>query len=227
MRFASFVVCLALTNVVCGQPTGRIEKRKPGYYSANGTFPLLPRTHVQGMASLGFESIVKGSVHRFLKFCEEDITEKPRAPWDHQSFVTLTMNSPTLVSGMATHYEYTGGAHPNTTYTCMTWGIKNGKAQRLRLTDLCKPNSNPQAQLQAVIFGKLVKNPQAMWIQEGTVSEMSAAQFDSFVVRPDGLEYVFAPYEMGPYAAGTVLCKLKWSEIPGLDRNGPLRDYIK
>ncbi len=79
------------------------------------------------MASLGFESIVKGSVHRFLKFCEEDITEKPRAPWDHQSFVTLTMNSPTLVSGMATHYEYTGGAHPNTTYTCMTWGKRMAK----------------------------------------------------------------------------------------------------
>ena len=227
MRRYGLIVCVALSAVAFAQPTGKIEKNKSGYYTAVGTFPLLPRTVVQGMAATGFETIVKDRVNKFLGFAAEDLTEKPRAPWDHQSFVTLTMNSATLVSGMATHYEYTGGAHPNTTYTCRTYGMKNGKAQRLRLTDICKPNSKPHAQVQAVIFGKLVKNEQATWVQEGTISGMEPIQFDSFVVRKDGIEWVFAPYEMGPYAAGTVLCKLKWSEIPGLDHNGPLAHLIK
>jgi len=227
MRCALLALGLSLATLAVSAPQGRVETKKAGYYSAVGTFPRLPRTQVQGMAASGFESIVKGAVNKFLAFCREDLDERPRAPWAHESFVELTMNSATLVSGMATHYEYTGGAHPNTTYTCMTWGLKNGKPQRLRLSDICKPNSKPHAQVQAVLFGKLVKNEQAMWVQEGTVSELTPAQFDSFVVRKTGIEYVFAPYEMGPYAAGTVTCLLKWSEIPGLDSNGPLKGLIR
>lgn len=226
MRLASSLSCLLIASIVVAAPFGNLAKSKPGYYTAKASWPALPKTRVQGAAASGFQNAVAASFNNFVSMCNRDLTDQPTSPYEHVGEVNVTYNSSRLVSGTVMRFEYTGGAHPNTTYQCYSWGMVDGAVKRLRLHDLFKANSKPHDQVAAIVFGKLVKNPQATYVQDGTVRGFTKAQYDQFVVRKDGLEFVFSPYEMGPYASGTITCKVKWSELPALDKTGPLRGIL-
>lgn len=106
----------------------------------------------------------------------------------------------------------TGGAHPNSTVQTFNYGMSGTRPKLLTLGDFFRPNSNYRVQVAAQVMAKL-KAQGAEWVQDGTAQKLTTAQLNNFSVAPDGLTWIFSPYEMGPYAAGFIEAKLTLREL--------------
>lgn len=110
-------------------------------------------------------------------------------------------------------YLDTHGAHPNSFISTRNYGQFGGRPKRLTLGDFFRPGSNYRAKTTVILLAKLRKNESAMWIDDGTVKEITTDQLNNFRAAPDGLTWIFNPYEMGPYAAGYVETKLSLNDL--------------
>lgn len=227
MRRTGSRLLLAVVAVGCASAAfAQLVQSKEGFYSATGKYPAATRTVIGGHAGAQFQALVKAQVDRFVAFCEKELKEKPRSPYSHESFAEYTMNNAAIVSGMVSTYEYTGGAHGNTTYIMRTFAMHNGKPVRVTFDDIFKARASARPAVDQLVIGKLMKNPAATWVYEGQTKNLVKSQFEAFVVRREGLEFVFAPYEMGPYSSGTITVLCKWSELPPIDPRGPLSSLV-
>ncbi|RYG42486.1 DUF3298 domain-containing protein [bacterium] len=96
-------------------------------------------------------------------------------------------------------YYFTGGAHPNNMSRNYTyWDSKPAK-----LADFFTPGFDAARHINYALMERLVNNPQAPAISDGTVRELSPAQLEQFVVTPKGLVWTFSTYELGPYVVGS------------------------
>ncbi|HXH61380.1 MAG TPA: DUF3298 domain-containing protein [Fimbriimonadaceae bacterium] len=119
-----------------------------------------------------------------------------------------------FVSLYTTVFDFAGGAHPNTVYQGMTWGIVDGKARRLKFADLLKKGEDPVAVASAVVVPKLVKAA-ATWFKEGDKTKLDPKMVENFVVTKAGVTWIFSPYDAGPYVDGEFFIKVPWSELKG------------
>ena len=134
---------------------------------------------------------------------------KPAAPYDLSLGFTEVVANPDLVAVAANGSSYTGGAHGNPLVARFVWLPRQGK----RLTAdalLADPRGwetiSGYVREQLVVRAELSSNAGSM-IDEGTTPV--ASSFDQFepVLDADGrisaLRFVFPPYQVGPYSAGT------------------------
>lgn len=138
---------------------------------------------------------------------------QPRVPYELHATSTVTMHTMRLISCYFTVYMYTGGAHGNTAFVPFNFGILRGKVTPLKLADLFKPDFNYREVLNDLLMSKLSHDDRAAWVQEGSVSRVTNTQMERFVILPDGILFLFEPYEMGPYAVGTFKVKVGFEEI--------------
>jgi hypothetical protein len=112
------------------------------------------------------------------------------------------------VSYVFTIYEDTLGAHPNGYYRTFTFDTKTGA--QLALGSLFQPSSQylerlsarTRADLPSIIEQKAGGMGDADFIQDGTKPE--EASFQNFYIDGKNLVIVFPPYQVGPYALGTI-----------------------
>lgn len=114
------------------------------------------------------------------------------------------------VSYVFTIYEDTLGAHPNAYFRTFTFDTQTGA--ELALSDLFQPSSQylerlsarTRADLPAITAQKSGGDvgSDADFIQDGTKPE--EASFQSFYISGGNLVIVFPPYQVGPYALGTI-----------------------
>lgn len=207
----------------------RITAVRPGYWSAVAKSPVFKGSKVADAATAAFEREARSQVRQFVEQSKEFSQDaKPREPYFFEMGATITYKSPTLISGYFTEFWYTGGAHPNTVLIPISVGLVAGKAKVLHLQDLFRKGVDARMAASYLVIQKLRNNEDAAWVQNGDVVDLNKKTAEMFAIESSGLLYTFSPYEMGPYAVGSILVPIGWAEFSGqLDKDGPLKELLR
>lgn len=163
----------------------------------------------------------------FVTSAEEDLAL--RREWDTQWMpYELTLDctvyqTDRIISVAGLYYSYTGGAHPNTWQLGWNFDLEEGIFFGPELlTD--------GTELQEAVSGEIIRQAQ-LPLEDGTVPaewywedyKAIIANWTSYTVSFDeeGMEVIFSPYELAPYAAGPQTFRLsyEWLE-PHLSAHG-------
>lgn len=200
-------------------------RAKSGWYKATIRFPQFSGGSMVARAA---NSNIASASRKARQVFISDVIEggKPRYQNELALSYDVGLASRGLVSVMATTFADNAGAHPNTFYKGSTFGIVQGVAKQLKIDDLLSLAKGSKMILQAMILERL-KSMEAQWVLDGTVKELNAANWNSFLVTPGGMTWIFQPYEMGPYAQGEFTVKFLWADIGKvLNPNGPLKGLL-
>jgi hypothetical protein len=121
-----------------------------------------------------------------------------------------------LVSIALIQYTYLpGSAHGSYLIQTTTYDLATNQA--LTLPDLFKEGADVYEQLSRISYwmlldsGQLGEYADPQWISAGT--EPTAENFSAFMVQPEGLLIIFAPYQIGPWALGEQRLLIPWSRL--------------
>ncbi|HEX7023042.1 MAG TPA: DUF3298 domain-containing protein, partial [Trueperaceae bacterium] len=146
--------------------------------------------------------------------------------WGREDHYGIRYWSQELVSLLETDHFYTGGAHGNTVFAAFNFARNAGSASRFELRDLFLPGANFVAALSEYVIADL-RRQGALWVLEAEDSPLAVTSFAEedlqvFTLSPLGLEFAFAPYEVGPYAQGPFFVTVPFEALRGLlDPAGP------
>jgi hypothetical protein len=111
--------------------------------------------------------------------------------------------------------EYTGGAHDNLGIDIYVFDLAQGR--RLRLDDLV-PQAK-RAELDRQVMASLraaEKLPPGKKLTDIGFLVDAVQASESFYLTPAGVFFVFSPYEIAPWARGTVTVVVPWKALDGL-----------
>ncbi len=121
-----------------------------------------------------------------------------RSPYEMEVRYTVAAASPDFISILFFVYEYTGGAHPNTTTTAFNYDLTRN--QPVRLADLFDPKADHLKILSEYSIRELKKLKTVDGAEEGAGPK--AENFASWNITPGGLRITFDRYQVAAYAAG-------------------------
>lgn len=126
----------------------------------------------------------------------------------------VTYNSKKFLSIVLNYYEFTGGAHGN--YYSVGYNIRTSDGEVLNLPDILKPNS-----LQALsefCSEEILNMFDANSLNEAGLfeDELNISDEQDFYITPDALVLQFDPYEIAPYAMGSIDVELKFNKIKNI-----------
>lgn len=111
---------------------------------------------------------------------------------------------------------YAGAAHPNNYNTTLNYNLDSGL--ELKITDLFKSGSSFLEDLSKLAkvdlqnqYKKVGLENTGEMIAEGASPKLE--NFSKFTLAKDFLNIIFDPYQVGPYAAGTRVVRIPYSEI--------------
>ncbi len=127
---------------------------------------------------------------------------------------TVTFPSSDLVCVRLDMSEQSGGVHPNHGVSTVVCDLTQAKALKLEdifgrevdyetLSDLCRRE-----------LYRTVEAPVGAIDENGLLAE--EGNFSTFTVGPKGIEFIFQPYQVAPYALGIPTATLSFSEIKPL-----------
>jgi hypothetical protein len=129
-------------------------------------------------------------------------------------YTTYTGNR--TISYVFTVYEDTLGAHPNAFFTTFTFDTKTG--DELSLSDIFASqnylsvlSTRSRADLPGIIQTMSGAEGDAQYIQMGT--EPTTDNFQNFAIDGKTLRLIFSPYQVGPWALGTVTDPIPLSDL--------------
>jgi uncharacterized lipoprotein YbaY len=204
-----------------------IRRVKTGVYDVKAVYPVIPlRSAVAKQANQAFRQVAETATREVIRGAERDAREsgRLRAPYALEMKSAITYLADDLVSGLITVYQYTGGAHGNTFFVPVNYGLVKGRVKKLMLADLLPPDADPVAFATEAALPLLNEQKRARGADEMTALDKNL--INQFYFSQNGLTWTFAPYDVGAYAEGAYVVKAPWSRMEGqLDNNGPLR-YI-
>jgi hypothetical protein len=125
-------------------------------------------------------------------------------------------HSENIVSLAFSVYDYVGGAHGNTWWRTFTFDLTQD--EEITLSDLFLPDGDPLSVIaplvQAEIAAQLGDGTDTTWIAEGT--DEFPAEYLNFVLTEDELIFIFPPYQVAPYVAGTRMAHIPLSELESI-----------
>ena len=139
--------------------------------------------------------------------------------YELDSVPTLVTNLPHFIGVTVMDWQYTGGAHGFGATSGYNFGTPAGgsRPRQLKLADFFSDGAASSKRINDLLMAKLRatkgSEQEATWILDGTVKWVSKDSRENFVAHKDGLHWFFAPYEMGPYAAGEFEVKLSPREL--------------
>lgn len=207
-----------------------IDRSKKGKWEASVVvLEAVPGNALTRAASVGMRRDAMRRMDEFLRAAR--VGSSSSAPERFYTFgeaPTVSIGKPDLISIVVDTGSYEGGAHPYSYELFENWAIVGGKPRRLTLADLLMHGKKDIESVSLLVMGKLRDREEAMWVQDGTVRELTAGTQDSFAITRHGLKFVFAPYVMGPYAAGPITVDLAWAELKNLvNPAGPLKAVMR
>lgn len=111
---------------------------------------------------------------------------------------------------LVSYYSYRGGAHGIQTLSCIVFDAKTG--EQVRETDLFSPGYEaPVAQLLRLAAKSTLEEEDPELMQLVNLEEV--APNGNFAVGSNGVQWLFQPYEVGPYALGIVSVTLPWEDL--------------
>ena len=144
-------------------------------------------------------------------------------PWGLSSEWDTAFRCRALVSGVLVLSSFTGGAHPNPSLVSLNFDMEKGRA--LQLGDLFRPGSNHLRVLSEYCLAELkTRGDEMVFAEDGAAPK--AENYQVWTLGPKGLKVVFPPYQVAPYAVGTVEVEVPWGRLAGLLRPGSLADRL-
>ncbi len=138
---------------------------------------------------------------------------------------SLTIDYEPVVSDTIYSYEFTtsfdtGGAHPN--QFAKTFSFRNDGAV-VELADLFQSGKNYLDPISKYVQAELKKREfaDADWIAEGAAPKLD--NYQNFVIEDTGIEFIFDPYQVAAYAAGTQRVLVPYSVLNPLLRT----EYVR
>lgn len=215
MPLISTLVGIALVQSTITQPHIRSKNEiRDQYYELDIAWYLFPETHpLANLANQASAEPTSEAESQFRTMIAE-MTDKPIAEYTISVKPTLSLYRTNLISILYDHYEYTGGAHPNTFTHCINIGLIDGKPKRLKLGDILAPGIKESDLLEGYVRPRVSKLRRDR-IGEG-VESLPIATHEKFIITKNGLTFPFDRYSIGAYVEGEYIVKLKWAELRGL-----------
>lgn len=121
---------------------------------------------------------------------------------------------------------YTGAAHPNHSTVVLNYDLKAGRT--LRLADLFRPGSGYLKTISDYCIRELKGDSDS---DGGLIEEGASAKSENYrnwLVKRQGLEITFDPYQVGPYVAGPQYVTVPYKALAGvINPAGPLAPFLK
>jgi len=176
--------------------------------------------------------IVSGSVGTARKLAQsaaEDAVDMPEffRPYRLHETWEVTHVSDVYLSALGTQWLFTGGAHGNTEFASVIWRRDEGGAgEEVPVTAFFADGANPEAPVWAVLADVMLAQWEEEWVsrmgqpfsEDDQVWRDGAAKTltyrtDGYLIatllpstladKSAGLTFHYAPYALGPYAAGS------------------------
>jgi hypothetical protein len=195
----------------------KVEANKAGV-TAMAKVPVFPdKTPVAGMINAAMMTWGKKETAKFVRETETPPKDSATQHYEWEASPTVSYYyAPRVASVSFLVYLNLGGPHPNRFYRTFNYGVIDGKPKKLALTDLFRKGLSAgdiRQQVSDLILNKLRLGNQASLVQDGTITRLTDKQLDGFVLTPDGMIFLFAPYELGAYAEGSFEVKLSIGEL--------------
>jgi len=157
---------------------------------------------------------------------DEYLVESNDHKYEATDDIEVQYVSADLVSVLRTHWEFTGGAHGNSTFTAYNWRIVNGAAIPVNLDDLFVKGSGWEASLSTAVRRELRKCGAQRAVSDPNLS-FNRDELSAFCLGPKGLAIHFAPYAVDCYAAGAFEVTVPYTELKGVIRSkGALGKFV-
>jgi hypothetical protein len=100
--------------------------------------------------------------------------------------------------------DYTGGAHPNTYYKTFVFNL--AQERQITLDDLFTDTTSALALVSPIVQQHVIDQlggdyTDSQWLEDGTGTNPD--NYQNFVLTEEGLIFVFPPYQLAAYAAGS------------------------
>lgn len=200
-----------------------LHRHHGNLWTADAAYPVfLPSTPVAILANREIRREMRKEFQEFVASGPD--TSGSSAALTYSAEPVVTLARPDLISVYFNAYEFEGGAHGQPFYTTFNFGLVGGKASVLTLQSLCSKGHSARKDIAPLVIKALRSQDGAEWVQDGTVTASTKGFVDGFYLTPAAINFVFAPYDVGPYAAGSFWVKIPYRKINlSLDRSGPLK----
>ncbi|OQA21424.1 MAG: Peptidoglycan-N-acetylmuramic acid deacetylase PdaC [Actinobacteria bacterium ADurb.Bin346] len=196
-------------------------------YTITASYPELLISGQAGMlASINKEisDVVNEQVGTFKKDMESIDTAAEDTPEDWPVFVNtfrgdysiLLSHGNRFLSIPFIFYYFTGGAHGNSFNVMLNYDLKN--YSKIELKNIFKPGFDYVSFISDYCIEDVKSQnrqmgfePDEKWIKEG--ASANEENFRNFVLNDDELIIIFDPYEVAPYAAGSVFVKIPFDRF--------------
>ena len=141
---------------------------------------------------------------------ENAVLENGVRSWEDRLGGAFQKKYKNYMNYLVSYYSFRGGAHGIQTLSNIVFDAKTG--EQVHEEDLFAPGYEaPVAQLLrlAVKTSMEEEDPELMQL----VNLESVVPNGNFSVHEDGMEWLFQPYEVGPYALGIVNAALSWEDL--------------
>ena len=141
---------------------------------------------------------------------ENAVLENGVRSWEDRVGGAFQKKYKNYLNYLVSYYSFRGGAHGIQTLSNIVFDAKTG--EQVHETDLFTPGYEaPVAQLlrMAVKTAMEEEDPELMQL----VNLEEVVPNGNFSVHEDGMEWLFQPYEVGPYALGIVSATISWDEL--------------
>lgn len=141
---------------------------------------------------------------------ENAVLENGVRSWEDRVGGAFQKKYKNYLNYLVSYYSFRGGAHGIQTLSNVVFDAKTG--EQVHETDLFAPGYEaPVAQLLrlAVKSSMEEEDPELMQL----VNLEQVVPNGNFSIHEDGMEWLFQPYEVGPYALGIVSATLPWDEL--------------
>lgn len=177
-------------------------------YSVMAQYPVIKGVHAKDAEAALNDHIVKWILERTTQF-RNDMTSMDSAastslPGDNRISINYTVKLKTEhVLGLTwdIYQEYIGSAHPSEVLLPMMFNLDTGA--QIMLADLFTPGSNYLKRLSQFCTQQLMASFAGSGyplFEDGL--KPTPQNFANFLIRPEGLYFLFNPYQVAPYVAG-------------------------
>ena len=146
--------------------------------------------------------------------------------WSNEIDWEIYNNEHHILSFALHKYYYTGGAHPNYMSQNFNFDLNNGK--RIELNDIFEGDYK-KTLLQAA--DKELRKQQDIPAKaplNDFIFEDNLTLNDDFYLSPESITFVYDPYEIAPYAFGTITLPIYFKDIKDIiKKNGLLSKMVK
>jgi hypothetical protein len=157
------------------------------------------------------DDLIKHQVTRFIRDSGEP---KANKDWKYELWIDYTEArfSKSIICFKFEIYEFTGGAHGNTT---LITKVLDADGREYGLKDIFLSKSQSLSRLSAISRQSITKKLGAMadekWIKEGAAP--LEKNYGAFIFTPKNMIVYFGQYQVAPYSEGIIEVKVPLSEI--------------